>query len=735
MYQRYTFALLVFLSAFSSESLGQDTDSTRMAEQFHELQPIEIKAIRAGSNAPFATQEVKKEEIEKLNQGQDLPYLLQYTPSAVVTSDAGAGIGYTGLRIRGTDLTRINVTLNGIPVNDAESQGTFFVNLPDLATSTNSIQIQRGVGTSTNGPGAFGATMSISNLEQMQEAGAEGHFYTGSFNTQRYSLKAGTGLLKNGLQFDVRLSKITSDGYIDRSASDLKSLQVLAGWKISDRSRLRFMYMTGAERTGLAWNGVPQDSLATNRTYNELGMKADGSYYPGETDNYGQDYYQLFFDHKFNSKLSINLATFLTRGKGYYEEYKLGEAFADYGLEDFLSGPDTLGETDMIRQLWLDNYFYGAVASVFYDLRKTKLTFGGGWNQYDGLHYGMVKWAQMGVPADHRWYDLDSRKTDINAYLKAEHRLDKLILFGDLQLRDVRYTINGFRKTPDLRPDVHYTFFNPKAGLSYLLRNRTSEIQRLYASIAVANKEPNRDDFEASPTDLPKPEQLYDLEAGYELTRRNLRLGANFYYMYYKDQLVLTGKINDVGAYARTNVPESYRMGIELVAAMQPADWIRVQANATYSQNKILNFTEYVDDYDEGGQLEIHHGTTDIAFAPNEIIGGQLTFLPFRNLKNNQKLELDLYGKYVGRQFLDNTSNADRSINPYFVSDIRVRYSLPVKPFRELAATLALNNIFNRMYEANGYTFSYIYDGSFTTQNYYYPQAGFNWMVGLSMKW
>ncbi len=732
MYRLYTLSAFTILAALPA--LAQESDSSAINQMQH-LQPIEIKAIRAGSNSPFAKTELNKEQIERLNQGQDLPYLLQYTPSVVVSSDAGAGVGYTGLRIRGTDITRINVTLNGIPVNDAESQGTFFVNMPDLATSVSSIQLQRGVGTSTNGGGAFGATMSISNLEQFQNAGAEANISFGSFNTQRYSLKAGTGLLKHGFQFDVRLSRLTSDGYVNRGFSDMNSMQLLGSWQINNRSRLRFMYLTGDQTTGQAWNGLNAEQLKTDRRYNSLGMKADGSFYDNQTDNYRQDYYQAFFDHQFSENLNLNIATFLTRGKGYYEEYRLGESFADYGLNDFIAGGDTASSTDLIRQLWLDNYYYGTVLSLFYEKNRTKLTFGGGWNQYDGRHYGDVKWAQFGFPADHRWYDLDSRKSDLNAFLKAERRMGSLILFGDLQVRNVTYDIQGFRKSPNLHPSVNYTFFNPKLGASYLLRDQQNEKQRIYASLAVANKEPNRDDFEASPTELPKPEQLYDIEAGYELNRLNWQFNANFYYMHYIDQLVLTGKINDVGAYTRTNVPESYRAGLELVAGVKPLWWLNLQGNATFSRNKISNYTEYIDDYDEGGQIAINHGNTDIAFAPDQIVGGSATFSPFRNFANDQKLELAVFGKYVSRQFLDNTSNINRSLDPYFVTDVRIRYSIGLKPFREVAATLALNNVFNRLYEANGYTFSYMYDQTLTTENYYFPQAGFNFLFGLNVKW
>jgi iron complex outermembrane receptor protein len=740
-------------------SFGQEQDSSD--QRPHTLPPVEIRALRATENAPFAKTELSKKEIEKQNLGQDLPYLLQYTPSAVVTSDAGAGIGYTGLRIRGTDGTRINVTMNGVPVNDAESQGTFFVNFPDIASSTNSIQIQRGVGTSTNGAGAFGATISVSNLEQMKEAGVEINNSAGSFNTWKNTVKAGTGLLENGLQFDVRLSRMSSDGFRDRSASLLKAMQLITGWKASEQTSVRFMLMTGNEKTGQAWNAVPQAQLKGNDTdlYRHYQHNQGALYftpqdsinlfhsdprtnnyftYSNQTDNYQQDYYQLFLDHHFNESLSAHIAGFLTRGKGYYEEYKSQEQFNNYGLESFISPSktDTLSSTDLIRQLWLDNYFYGTVFSLLYEKPKTSLSIGGGFTQYDGEHYGLIKWAEYGVPNDYRWYLLDAQKTDLNLYVKGQHKVgSKLLLFADMQYRNIGYTINGFRKNPALRPSATYNFFNPKAGITYLLTDNMAKKQKLYASVAVANREPNRDDFEASPVNLPRPERLYDIEAGYELRRLNWHVGANYYYMLYKDQLILTGRINDVGAYTRTNVPESYRTGIEVQAAATPAKWVQLRANASFSSNKIRNFTEFVDNWDVGNQDSLAHGTTDIAYSPNLVAAGSVILVPLANTAAGKALEIELLEKYVGKQYLDNTSNENRVIKPYYTTDVRIRYSLKLKPFREVGILIGLNNVLNKLYENNGYSYTYSYQGREFTDNYYYPQAGFNWMAGLNLKW
>lgn len=715
--------------------LSAQTTDTSFLSTAQNLQPVEVRGVRAGSDAPFAKTELNAKDIARQNVGQDFPYLLQYTPSAVTTSDAGAGVGYTGLRVRGTDGTRINVTLNGIPVNDAESQGTFFVNFGDIASSTGSVQLQRGVGTSTNGAGAFGATLSIDNLGQRKEAGADASISFGSFNTQRYTVKAGTGLLKGGFQFDVRMSKIASDGYMERSASDLKALQLLGGWQISPKTNIHFMVMTGTEKTQQAWNGVPQDSLATHRRYNELGLKSDGTYYNDQTDNYQQDYYQLFGDHRFSKYLTGHVGLFYTRGKGYYNEYRTGQSYSSYGLPDFTTPSDTISTTDLIRQLWLDNHFYGGVFSLLYEKNKTGITFGGGFNQYTGDHYGFVKWADQGIPADYRWYLLNSQKNDFNLYAKGQQTIgENLILFADLQYRHVTYFMNGFRDNPTLKPSVDYHFFNPKAGLTWLLKRNAYEKQKLYASVAVANKEPNRNDFEASPTALPKPERLIDFEGGYELNKAKWTVGANLFYMRYKDQLILTGQINDVGAYTRTNVPNSYRAGIELQGAVTPLRWLTLGGNFTYSQNKILDYTEYLDEYDADfnweGQQQTSYKTTDIAFSPNTIGSLIATFRPFRN----SGFEFDVIGKHVGMQYLDNTSNSNRSIDAYNLADVRLRYRMSIGGLKNLGVNVLLNNVLDTKYESNGYTYGYNYDGTRSDFNYYFPQAGFNILAGINLE-
>jgi iron complex outermembrane receptor protein len=731
------------------------------ATLMEELNPVEVRALRAGADAPFAKTDISGTSLQKGNLGPDLPFLLQYTPSAVVTSDAGAGVGYTGLRIRGTDGTRINVTLNGVAVNDAESQSTYFVDLPDLASSTSSIQIQRGVGSSTNGAGSFGGTVSIASLGVFEEPGISGSISYGSFNTQKYTVQAGTGFIRDKVALQVRLSQITSDGFVDRSASDLKSFQINGAWRVSPKTTIQGMLLQGIETTHQAWNGVPEeklrggDSALMAHYNNNIGTlyfsprdsanlfssdprKYNYFTYDNQIDRFRQNYYQLFADHKFSPSVMGHVGLFLTRGIGYYEEFKQSERYSKYGLQPYSPfAGDTITRTDLTRQLWLDNYNYGAVYSLLWDLKKgTKITLGGAASQYIGNHYGYILWSgNGGVPEHYSWYKLDAQKNDFNVYAKGERYVSKrFLLYGDLQVRSIGYFMNGFRNNPTIRSAVSYTFFNPKAGFTYFLPSNPLTHQKLYASFAAASHEPNRDDFEASPNALPKPERLYDFEGGYELSKDFWSLSANGYYMRYQDQLVLTGKVNDVGAYTRTNVPNSYRAGIEIQAGYKPFKWMSLQANATYSQNKIENFTEYLDNYDDGTQQSIGHGTTDIAFSPSLISAGGITFTPFHASTQAKAFTIELLGKYVSRQYLDNTSDEKRSIDPYGLCDVRLRYSLAVPAFKEASLSLMLNNILNKKYESNGYTYSYIYGGATSTQNFYFPQAGFNALLGLSLR-
>jgi iron complex outermembrane receptor protein len=691
-------------------------------DSFYVLSPVEVRAIRAGENAPFAKTNLSKKEIGKLNIGQDIPFLLNQTPSVVINSDAGNAVGYTGIRIRGTDASRINVTLNGIPYNDAESQGTFFVDLPDFSSSVGSIQVQRGVGTSSNGAGAFGGSINFSTNETNKEAYAELNNGVGSFNTWKNTFKAGTGLLNEHFVTDIRLSRISSDGYIDRAKSDLKSFYFSTAY-LADKTSLRLNIFSGKEKTYQAWNGISETDLKnSNRTINSAGTEKSGEPYNNETDNYWQDHYQLFFDHKFTARLSFNTAFFLIKGKGYYEQYKANKKYADYGLASPAPG---ITRTDLIRQLWLDNDFYGNVFSLQYNDKKTQATLGGGYNRYAGNHFGELIWASNGLPSPaYRWYDLDALKTDFNIYLKEQTKFaTNWYYFYDLQWRHVQYNIDGFRDNPILIIKNNYNFFNPKAGISY---NKNG--WKGYLSYSIANKEPNRDDFEAGANQQPKKERLDDIELGIEKTNKLTNWSATFYYMHYKDQLVLTGKINDVGAYTRTNIPKSYRLGIELQGEAKITSWMNVSGNLAFSKNKVIDFTEYIDDYDLGGQKTNQFSKTDIAFSPNIVGGATINFLTCQNF------ELSLLSKYVSKQYLDNTQNESRRLKAFYTQDVRAIYTIKNKWLKELNITGQVNNVFNKKYEPNGYTFSYIYGGTVTTENYYFPMAETNFMIGVNVK-
>jgi iron complex outermembrane receptor protein len=689
------------------------------------LKPIEVLAVRAADNAPFAKTNFTKKEIERNNLGQDLPFLLNQTPSVVVNSDAGNGVGYTGIRIRGTDATRINVTLNGIPYNDAESQGTFLVDLPDFSSSINSIQIQRGVGTSTNGSGAFGATINLSTNEVNDKFYAELNNTYGSFNTWKNTFKVGSGLIGKHFTIDGRLSNITSDGYIERAKSDLKSYYLSTAY-LDAKNSLRLNIFSGKEKTYQAWNGVSESDLLTNRRYNVSGQEQPGKPYENETDNYTQTHYQLFYNHQFNTYWKTNLTLFLTKGAGYYEQYKAQSTLLNYGVPNYVDGNNsTISKTDLIRRLWLDNDFYGTTFSVQHQKNKTQFTAGGGWNNYDGKHFGEIIWAKVtaAVPANFRWYNLTANKKDFSLFTKWAEQWDAhWQSYADLQVRTINYRINGFRDNPSLLIKNNYTFINPKFGITYTNKN-----WQAYLSYAIAGKEPNRDDFEAGTTNQPKAETLFDTELGVEKKSTKFTYGANLYYMKYNNQLVLTGKINDVGAYTRTNIPNSYRIGIELQGKAKLNNWLNISANAAFSQNKVIDFTEYIDDYDNGGQVINQYKKTNISFSPAVVAGYSINFTPIKNA------EINLLGKQVSRQYMDNTSQKSRSLNGYYVQDIRLSYLLEKKFFKATNVILQLNNVFNKKYEPNGYTYSYIY-GGLVSENYYFPMAQFNMMLGVNVK-
>ena len=685
------------------------------------MKPVEINAVRASDKTPIAKTNLDRKEIAAKNIGQDLPFILNQTPSVVVNADAGNGIGYTGIRIRGTDASRINITLNGIPYNDAESQGTFLVNIPDIASSAGSIQVQRGVGTSTNGAGAFGGSINLSTNEVITKPGLELNSTAGSFHSFKNTLIFNSGIFKKKFSFDGRLSSIRSDGYIDRATTRLQSFYTSAAY-VTDKNSLRLNIFSGKEKTYQAWYGIDENTLKTNRTFNSAGTEKAGEPYANETDNYTQTHYQLFYNQQLNKWWKGNVALFLTKGAGYYEQYKNDQLLAEYGLPDYNNGGNSITETDLVRRLWLDNKFYGSIFSLQYNHLQSQVIIGGGVNQYDGKHFGEVISAeqQAAVPKNFRYYNTNAEKTDYALYMKWTEKIARhWETFLDVQVRAVDYSINGFRANPEIKVGERYRFFNPKAGITWSDKN-----MQAYVSYGRAAKEPNRDDFENNSDQLAKPEKLNDFEAGLENKNSRLSWGINLYYMQYKDQLILTGKINDVGAYTRTNIPDSYRAGIELSGGMKIYKWLSASANITLSKNKVINFTEYIDDYDNGGQQTQRYESTDIAFSPSCISAYAINLLPIKNV------EINFMGKYVSRQYLDNTSQTSRSLGSFYVQDVKLNYTLQ----KAALLFLQVNNLFSKKYEPNGYTFSYIAGGEQTTENFYFPMAPIYWTLGINIK-
>lgn len=717
----------------------------RLSRKIFTINEVTVSSLRANDRSAVAYSDVKKEDIAQRNLGQDIPYLLALTPSFIATSDAGTGIGYTGFRIRGTDANRTNITVNGVPLNDAESHGTFFVNMPDFASSLSSMQVQRGVGTSTNGAAAFGASINMQTEGLNAKPYAEISSTYGSFNTNKNTLKAGTGLLHNKFAFDARLSNVTSDGYIDRAWVDMKSYYFSAGY-YGEKSTLKFLTFGGNEKTYQAWYGVDPATMETNRTYNEAGKYKDVNgvtqFYDNQTDNYTQTHYQLHWLQELTPQLNMNLTAHLTRGKGYYEEYKRNRDFNEYGLLPAIHGADTLSSTDLVRQKWLDNYFYGLTYSFNYSTAKTNLSVGGAVNRYDGDHFGKVIWARYANNLDisKDWYRNKGVKDDANIYVKANSELiENLFLSADVQYRYILYRINGAddkfdydnNAMRDITQTHDYHFLNPKIGLTYKIDTSND----VYASYSISNREPNRNNYteraknEAEPTH----ETLYDAEAGYRFQSSRFSAGANLYFMNYRNQLILTGKISEIGEALTTNIDKSYRAGIEISLGAKITDWLNWNSNVTLSQNKILNFTEsvpvYNDDYELTGFVTDNLGKTDIAFSPN-VIANSLFTAKWSNF------ELGFHSHFVGKQFLDNSYTNIRSIDAYFVNNLSAKYTLNLNKMKGIDFQLLVNNLFHEKYESNGWVGSEYYEGDPTRYDYigYYPQAGINLLASVTLR-
>jgi iron complex outermembrane receptor protein len=745
------FLLLVALTGhFAMAQQNKSQGSSDTIRRIQDIEGVVVNGLRA-KDAPNNTT-VSKSALQTKNFGQDMPTLLEFTPSVVTTSDAGAGIGYSSLRIRGVDASRINVTINGVPVNDPESHDVYWVNMPDLVGSIENIQLQRGVGSSTNGAAAFGASVNIKTNDLKAQPFARIDLSGGSFGTLRGTLQAGTGLLNNRFSLDARLSEIRSDGYLDRATSDLRSMALTATY-LSKKSVWKAVVLTGAERTYQAWYGTPEsryrgdslgmlayaarNGLSAAETQNLLSSGRTYNYYTyaNQVDNYKQDNYQLHFIHRFSSKLDFNLAAHYTYGRGYYEEFRNQDDLSEYGLAPVIIGTDSILSTDLIRRRWLDNHFVGLVYGLNYQWNPNlKFTLGGAANRYAGLHFGEIIWAEYASNSEiyDRYYQNDALKTEYSSYLKTNYSKNGLDLTLDLQYRGIAYQFLGVDQVSgnlaDVTQQVNYNFFNPKIAFAKLFGPH-----QVFGSFGIANREPIRRDFrESTPENRPTPERMFDTELAYRLQYKKFNAQANIFWMYYQDQLVLTGQINDVGGYTRTNVDRSYRAGIEIEMGYQFNEKFRVQSATTLSQNKILNFVEFVDNYlDEApyySQIQIEHGTTDLAFSPRFIQTLGIQYSPVRNLA------LGLQSKYVSRQFLDNTSNVSRSLDPFTFTNFICNYKVTQAFAKEVEIGVMVNNLFNALYANNGYTFSYRYGGQTTTENFYYPQAGRHFLLKMNIQ-
>lgn len=719
------------------------TVSIALNESSLMCEEVVVSATRASTRMPIAQSTMDKEMVRISNTGFDVPYLLEMLPSVVATSEGGTGIGNTTLRIRGTDHTRINVTINGIPLNDAESQGVYWVDLPDFAASVDNVQVQRGVGTSTNGAAAFGATVNFQTVTLNPEPFAAVDLFGGSYNTQKISGRVGTGLVNGKFSFEGRYSQLRSDGYIERAGSDHKSMFFTGAWH-GAKSLVRFNVIHGEEHTAITWEGTPDYMMSVNRRYNLAGKYTDEDgntrYYEDQKDNYWQTHYHLISSHSLTENLTFNATLHLTDGKGYYEEYKEDRKFSKYGLSNVIVGTQTFSRADFIQRKWMDNVFYGVISSLNYSKGNIETTLGGGWNRHNGDHFGRIIWSSVnaGLPKDYEWYKNNGLKTDWNVFAKTLLQVNDYIgLFVDVQYRGILYKIEGNDAyVNNIDRDNRWNFFNPKAG--FVVKLNTS--QEIYSSFAIANREPSREDIKAYKAGVaykPKSERLYDWELGYKIKHQLYAFNANFYYMQYKDQLVLTGELTDVGYAVMENVPSSYRLGTELVLGLKPLSWLKFDANATFSKNVIKNFTNQANltdnatDWGETGLTVAEEiGNTTISFSPSVIYSGKLSVMPTKNLT------ISWIAKYVGEQFLDNTENRARKLDSYLVNNFSVDYRFKVKGTKSIYIQAMVNNVLNNKYEANAWVYRTLFQSG--EPEYvsigYYPQAEINFALKLGVE-
>jgi len=714
---------LCFGTMFAQE---KQQDSTKVQK----LDEVLVKSVRVDAKSPITHSNVSKKEITKRNLGQDIPILLNFLPSVVTTTDAGAGVGYTGIRVRGVSPQSTNITINGIPYNDAESLSTFWVNLGDFASSIESLQLQRGVGTSTNGSGAFGASINVLTDAISKNASGEISNSFGSFNTRKHTVKFSTGLINDHFEIAGRLSNISSDGYIDRASADLRSY-FLQGAYVDENTLIKAVVFGGNEVTYQAWYGIDAETLADDRTFNFAGIYTDDDgntqFYDNEVDNYSQDHYQLHWNQRYNNYWSTNVGLNYTYGRGFFEQFREDDEFSTYGFEELTVNGEIQNTTDLIRRRWLDNDFYVINASANYKNNDLDMIFGGSLSHYDGDHFGEVIWAEFASQSDirDRYYDGNSLKNDLSVFTKANYKLnDRISLYGDLQVRNVSYKTYG--TTSDLvlfEVDKDFTFFNPKAGITYDLNNSDS----FYFSYARANREPNRTDFESN-NDI-EPEQLNDFELGWRHRKGNFSFNANAYYMLYNEQLVLSGRLDDVGNPIRTNSGESYRLGLELEAIIPVSSKLTIQPNMTISSNKN---TETI--VSLNGELE-NLGKTDISFSPDLVVANAIVYQPIENL------QMSLLSKYVGDQYMGNTENPESKLDSFFVNDFNITYTLKTNSiFESVVFTGLVNNILNEEYVSNGYFGSFDFEDSNSPTGIstgffsgFYPQATTNFLLGITL--
>lgn len=730
-------SLTAFLSSISifSEEIPDSLKQVNLSE-------VIVSATRVSGRAPIAFSNMSAVQIKENNAARNIPYILETMPSVVAFSEDGSGVGNTSLRIRGTDATRINVTLNGMPLNNPESQEVYWVNIPDISNSLQSIQVQRGVGSSTNGSAAFGASISLKSQGAKPEAYGEASTAIGSYNTFTSTIAAGSGILKNGLSLDARYSRVTGDGYIRNGSVNHRSAYAALSY-YNDNQLFKLSYINGIQHTGITWEGISPEQMKIDRRYNPAGQFYDSAgnvhYYDNETDNYYSNIVQFTYSNVLSEQLSLNIGLNYNHGYGYYENYKMNQKFKKFGLTPQLVNDSLYKSSDIIRRKLMKNNFYTGNITINYITDQLNIIGGIMASSYAGDHYGELKWVKLNqnIPSNYEWYMNDANKKEFNIFTKGTYRVtDAFSIFGDLQYRYVDYRMKGIDDDlEDITNNNYFSFFNPKGGVSYTLDAKND----IYASLSFVHREPLRTDIKESYKggghQRIKPEQMLDYELGYRYASKQASFNANIYYMKYKDQMVQTGKLNDVGYKLMENVPDSYRLGLELIGAYQFTKWIRMDANITISRNKIKDYTAYFDlydnqtDYNFVGQTTEHFKSTDISFSPNVISSGTVTVTPYRTLT------LALIGKYVGKQYYDNTSNSENQLTDYFVSNFAASYTFKTPKIGEINLQFFVNNILNKEYVANAWVSTDKFKDN--TQLVYtglFPQATRNIMAKLGIR-